>query len=163
MRYARRRDDCEAGIIAAYRAVGWAVQQNSGDGEPDLTVSKGREMLYVECKDVPKGHGHKHAHRGKHDDPDPRYRELTPRQVKWWKAWERAGGKPPVIVHDQVEALAAIGAVERPIRAGAPEAIGLTPSELRARTAEQVAAEDVLRDPAVMARNAAALQARRRA
>lgn len=32
-----------------------------------------------------------------------------------------------------------------PIRAGAPEAIGLTPRQLRAQTAEAVAIEDALR------------------
>lgn len=109
-RYARRRDACEPSIIAAVVDAGWAVQQNSDDGVPDLTVSKGREMLYIECKDVPTGHGHVRAHKGKHDDPDLRYRELTPTQVKWWRAWEAAGGKPPAIVHDAGEALAAIGA-----------------------------------------------------
>jgi hypothetical protein len=110
-RYARRRDACEPAIIAALRAAGRAVQQNSGDGEPDLTVSSPTDMLYLECKDVREGHGHVRAMKGKHDDPDPRYRELTPTQVKWWRAWEAAGGKPPVIVHDAAEALAAIGAV----------------------------------------------------
>ncbi len=44
-----------------------------------------------------------------------------------------------------------------PIRYGAPEAIGLTPRQLREQTAAAVAAEDALRDPEVMARNAAAL------
>lgn len=41
-----------------------------------------------------------------------------------------------------------------PIRAGAPEAIGLTPRQLREQTAAAVAAEDALRDPEVTARNA---------
>lgn len=47
-----------------------------------------------------------------------------------------------------------------PIRAGAPEAIGLTPRQLRARTAAEVAAEDALRDPQVTARNAARMAER---
>lgn len=49
---------------------------------------------------------------------------------------------------------------DTPIRAGAPEAIGLTRSQLRARTAEGVAAEDALRDPAVLARNAIEIKRR---
>lgn len=113
MRYARRRDDCEAAIINVLRSEGFAVQQNSGDGEPDLTVSSPTNMLYLECKDVHAEHGRKRALKGQHNDPDPRYRELTPTQVRWWRAWEADGGKPPAIVHDEAEALAAIGALAK--------------------------------------------------
>lgn len=50
--------------------------------------------------------------------------------------------------------------LDTPIRAGAPEAIGLTPRQLREQTAAAVAEEDALRDPAVLARNAIEIKRR---
>lgn len=108
-RYARRRDACEPLIVTALRRRGFAVQLNSGDGEPDLTVSSRTSMLYLECKDF---------------DPDERTRPvrrnddgelpacLTPVQVRWWRAWIEAGGRPPVIVMTVEEALAAAKTID---------------------------------------------------
>lgn len=110
MRHAARRDGNEDAIVTALQAAGATVAKLSGDGIPDLLVEYLGVLRLVEVKDVRAGHGHARPMRGKHDDPDPRYRELTPTQVKWWRAWEAAGGKPPVVVHDAAEALAAIGA-----------------------------------------------------
>ncbi|HEU4727733.1 MAG TPA: hypothetical protein VFT22_07585 [Kofleriaceae bacterium] len=52
---------------------------------------------------------------------------------------------------------------DRPIRYGAPEAIGMTPRQLRETTAAATAEEDALRDPEVTARNAEVLAARQAA
>jgi hypothetical protein len=114
---AKRRDECEVAIVLALRAAGCAVQPLNDDGVPDLLVSRGGRLELLECKDVRTGHGHVRAMRGKHDDPDPRYRELTPVQVAWWRRWEAACGRPPVIVHDVDEALAAMLS---PIATGLP-------------------------------------------
>lgn len=109
MKHAARRDGNEGEIVGALRAVGATVAKLSGDGIPDLLVEHRGVLYLVEIKDKRVGYVHTRP-RGKHDDPDPRYRELTPTQVKWWRAWETAGGKPPALVHDAAEALAAIGA-----------------------------------------------------
>lgn len=106
-RYARRRDACEPLIIMALRRSGLAVQQNSGDGEPDLTVSSPSNMVYMECKDHYGGKATRAAHRRNDDGELPAC--LTPPQVKWWRAWIAAGGRPPVIVMTVADALAAVG------------------------------------------------------
>lgn len=106
-----QRDANEPEVVTALEAVG-AVVRKLDPPMPDMLVSFRGVLTLIEVKRerVDEGRG---VHRGKHDDPDPRYRELTPAQVKWWRAWEVAGGKPPVIVHGPEEALAAIGAVRR--------------------------------------------------
>lgn len=104
-----RRDENEPEIIAALEAAG-AVVRRLDPPMPDLLISFRGTLDLLEVKFVREGHGHARPMRGKHDDPDPRYRELTPTQVKWWRAWEAAEGKPPALVHDAAEALAVIGA-----------------------------------------------------
>lgn len=112
MRHAARRDENEGEVVAALQAAGATVAKLSGDGIPDLLVEARGVLYLVEVKDKRIGYVHTRP-RGKHDDPDPRYRELTPTQVKWWRRWEAAGGRAPVIVHGPEEALAAIGATTR--------------------------------------------------
>ena len=107
MKFARRRDDNEREIIDALVAIGAAVEQLNGDGTPDLLVSWRGQLWLIEVKLVHREHGRRRAMKGKHDDSDPRYRELTPSQVRWWREWK---GKPPAIVHNVDEARAAIGA-----------------------------------------------------
>lgn len=54
-RYARRRDDCEAGIVAALRAVGATVQTLDETGCPDLLVGHAGKLYLLEAKDPDKG------------------------------------------------------------------------------------------------------------
>lgn len=116
-----RRDENEPEIVAALEAVG-AVVRRLDPPMPDLLISFRGALDLLEVKFVREGHGHARPMRGKHDDPDPRYRELTPAQVRWWRAWELAGGKPPVIVHGPDEALEAIGAT--PVGSGTRDDAG---------------------------------------
>lgn len=74
-RVPQRRDANEPEIIDAFRKLGWSVEQISKKGVPDLVVSKGARMLWVEVKG-PKG-------------------KLTPDQIAWRAQWV---GTPPVIV-----------------------------------------------------------------
>jgi hypothetical protein len=110
VRRAAKRDAVEPLIVLALERRGYAVAKVSDSGHPDLLVSRGGNVWLIECKDIHPEHGRKRALRGKHDDPDPRFRELTPAQVRWWRRWVAAGGKMPVIVHGVDEALAAVGA-----------------------------------------------------
>lgn len=104
MKYARQRDENEAEIVAALRAVGACVAKLEGIGVPDLVVSFGGTLTLVEVKCIKQGS--KRAHKGKHDNEA--HPELTPAQVAWWSRWQ---GKPVVVVHSVAEALTAIGAV----------------------------------------------------
>lgn len=104
-----QRDQNEPAVVAALEAVGAVVRQLDPP-MPDLLVSWRGVLTLLEVKRARTDEG-RGVHKGKHSDPDPRYRELTPTQVRWWRAWEAAGGRPPAIVHDAAEALAAIGAV----------------------------------------------------
>lgn len=103
MKFARQRDENEAEIVKAMRAIGAAVAKLEGTGVPDLVVSYNGVLTLVEVKCIKVGA--KRAHKGKHDDEE--HRELTPAQVTWWARWE---GKPVIVVHNIAEALAAIGA-----------------------------------------------------
>lgn len=103
MKQAARRDANEDSIVDALRARGACVAKLSGDGLPDLLVSYRGVLSLLEVKDTKEGRAR--PLKGKHDDPNPAYRDLTPAQVKWWRRWE---GKPPVIVHDADDAIAAI-------------------------------------------------------
>lgn len=124
-RYGGRRDANEREIIDALERAGAVVAQVDGPaGFPDLVVQHGGRLLLVEVKDVRTGHGHKRAMRGRHDDTDPRFRELTPAQVQWWRRWIAHGGHVPTIVHYVDEALAAIGAVT-PADNGSPGGAGV--------------------------------------
>ena len=106
MKYGRRRDANERAIIEALERVGCAVTQLEGTGVPDLAVEYHGVLRFLEVKEVKPGKTL--VHRRNHDDPD--HPELTPAQVAWWKRWVELGGRPPAIVHDIAEALAAIGA-----------------------------------------------------
>lgn len=103
MKFARRRDVNERAIIDALRAKGAAVAQLEGSGVPDLVVEYEGRLLLVEVKDI--NGTRARPIKGKHDDEDPRYRELTPAQVQWWKRWT---GIPPVIVRSVEDALRAL-------------------------------------------------------
>jgi hypothetical protein len=110
-RYGARRDKHEPEIIAALRAAGAAVQQQEPP-QPDLLVSFRGVLEQLEVKDHDRSHGAANQpHRGKGNTLDGRMAWLTPSQVKWWAAWAAAGGRPPIIVLDAIEALAAIGAL----------------------------------------------------
>lgn len=101
-----QRDKNEPEVVAALEAAG-AVVRKLDPPMPDLLVSFRGMLTLIEVKRERADEG-RGVHKGKHSDPDPRYRELTPMQVRWWRAWEAAGGKPPAIVHGPAEALAAI-------------------------------------------------------
>ena len=101
MKYAARRDDNEPAIIAALEAAGAAVQQLAAP-LPDLLVSYLGTLHLLEVKRVRDGHRRVDIGDGGN------VAGLTPGQERWWTSWR---GKPPVIVHDAGEALAAIGAI----------------------------------------------------
>lgn len=105
-RYAARRDKNERPIIEALVAAGAVVQQLEPP-VPDLLVSFANELYLVEVKDHDAGQETRAPHRGKGNTLEGAMASLTPSQVRWWTAWK---GKPPVIVHNAAEALAAIGA-----------------------------------------------------
>lgn len=109
MRHAARRDKHEPGIIAALRAAGAVVQQQQPP-QPDLLVSYRGQLEQLEVKDRDLGLATREPHRGKGNALEGRMAWLTPAQVTWWTAWLAAGGRPPIIVLDVGEALAAIGA-----------------------------------------------------
>lgn len=109
-RYAARRDKHEPGIIAALRAAGAVVQQQEPPG-PDLLTSYRGVLEQLEVKDRDLGLATREPHRGKGNKLEGRMAWLTPAQVEWWSWWIAAGGRPPIIVLDATEALAAIGAI----------------------------------------------------
>lgn len=110
-RYAARRDKHEPEIIAALCAAGAVVQQQDPP-QPDLLTSFRGVLEQLEVKDRDRSHGDTGLpHRGKGNTLDGRMAWLTPAQVEWWSWWIEAGGRPPIIVLDEAEALAAIGAV----------------------------------------------------
>jgi hypothetical protein len=110
VRHAARRDKHEPDIIAALRAAGAVVQQQQPP-QPDLLVSFRGQLEQLEVKDHDRSHGAAgQPHRGKRNALEGRMAWLTPAQVTWWGAWLAAGGRPPIIVLDVDEALAAIGA-----------------------------------------------------
>ena len=104
-RYAQSRDKNEKPIIAALLAAGCAVQQLNGAGVPDLLVSLNGVMTLLEVKN-PEATGGADVG-GKRTKGQGR---MKPAQVKWWAAWQAAGGKPPVVVTTPGEALEAVGA-----------------------------------------------------
>jgi hypothetical protein len=104
IRHAKQRDVNERAIIEALEARGASVAQIDTTGMPDLLVESRGVLYLLEVKRVKEGKTM--ALKGKHTDPDPRYRELTASQVKWWRRWR---GKAPAIVHDVAEALRAVG------------------------------------------------------
>jgi hypothetical protein len=108
---AARRDSNEPDVIAALEGMGWAVQKLDPPA-PDLLTSRGDRMMLIEIKDRDRGGMETNApHRGKGNKLEGRMAWLTPAQVEWWNWWIAAGGRPPVIVLDAAEALAAIGAI----------------------------------------------------
>jgi hypothetical protein len=109
-RYSARRDKHEPCIIAALRTAGAVVQQQEPP-QPDLLVSFRGVLEQLEVKDYDRSHGGAgQPHRGKGNKLEGRMAWLTPAQVEWWSVWLAAGGRPPIIVLDEAEALAAIGA-----------------------------------------------------
>lgn len=114
MKYARKRDACERAIIAALKALGCSVTQLDGSGVPDLLVGyrdvdgeMPQRIVLLECKDAVPG---KKAHR-RNDGP---MSELTPAQVKFWKAWT---GPAIHIVHNAEEAKDAVFPERRKVAA----------------------------------------------
>lgn len=111
IRRAARRDKHEPSIIMALEAVGAVVQQQQPP-QPDLLVSFRGVLEQLEVKDHDRSHGRANQpHRGKGNKLEGRMAWLTPAQVEWWSWWLAAGARPPIIVLDPAEALAAIGAV----------------------------------------------------
>lgn len=104
---AARRDANEGPIIEALEAAGCAVQQLDPPA-PDLLVSRAGVLYLIEVKDRAEGKATRAPFRRNHDGELPA--SLTPQQVAWWRAWLAAGGRPPIIVLDLAEALAAVGA-----------------------------------------------------
>lgn len=105
---AARRDANEPAIVAALEAVGAAVQQLDPP-LPDLLVSFRGVLLLIEVKDHNNGKETQAAKRRNHAGDVPA--SLTEQQVAWWRSWDEAGGRRPVVVLDAAEALAAIGAL----------------------------------------------------
>jgi Holliday junction resolvase len=95
-----RRDDNEQLIVAALEAAGAAVQRLETP-LPDLLVSYRDTLYLIEVKRVQDDRKRIHAGKG------GSLEGLTPGQERWWAAWK---GRRPIIVHDEAEALAAIGA-----------------------------------------------------
>ncbi len=108
-RYAARRDKHEPEVIAALRAVGAVVQQQEPP-QPDLLVSFLGQLEQLEVKDHNHGIATQAPMRGKGNKLEGRMAWLTPAQVEWWSRWLAGGGRPPIIVLDAAEALAAVGA-----------------------------------------------------
>jgi hypothetical protein len=107
-RYGARRDKHEHEIIAALRAAGAVVQQQEPP-QPDLLVSFRGVLEQLEVKDHDRSHGAAgQPHRGKGNKLRGRMAWLTAPQVQWWTAWLAAGGRPPIIVLDAAEAIAAV-------------------------------------------------------
>lgn len=104
---AARRDANEAAIVAALDAAGAAVEQLDPP-LPDLLVSYRGELYLLEVKDHDAGRETRAAKRRNHAGDVPA--SLTEQQVAWWRSWEERGGRPPTVVLDAAEALAAIGA-----------------------------------------------------
>lgn len=98
-RYALRRDDCEARIVVALRAVGASVQSLSETGCPDLLVGYRGINYLLECKDAhgKSGKGNRKTASG-----------LRASQDDWFGRWK---GAAPIVVTTPDEALGAIGAV----------------------------------------------------
>jgi hypothetical protein len=97
VKYAARRDNNEPEVIAALEGAGASVQQLAPP-LPDLLVSWRGTLHLLEVKNPAAKGG------GKYNTGDG---SLTSSQTRWWAGWR---GKPPVIVHNAGEALAAIGA-----------------------------------------------------
>lgn len=112
IRRAARRDDNEAAIVLALEAHG-AVVQRQEPPQPDLLTSYRGQLEQLEVKGLKRdARATPHPHRGKGNKLEGRMAWLTPAQVEWWSWWIAGGGRPPIIVLDAAEALAAIGAVE---------------------------------------------------
>jgi hypothetical protein len=105
---AARRDANEAVIVEALEAAGAAVQRLDPP-LPDLLVSFRGVLSLLEVKDRAEGKATRTPMRRNHAGDVPA--SLTPQQVAWWRSWEERGGRPPTVVLDAAEALAAIGAV----------------------------------------------------
>ena len=101
MKWARKRDANERGIIERLKARGCNVQQLDGSGVPDLLVQFDGELYLLEVKE--RGSKAGPAHRRNDGDL---LSELTPAQVKFWAGW---GEPKPAIVHDPEEAIYALG------------------------------------------------------
>lgn len=88
MRRMAKVDRNQAEVVEALRKAGWhvAITSSLGDGFPDLVVSKGGWMAYVEVKDGAK---------------PPSERELTEDQVKF----RRACKGPYYVVSDTLKGL----------------------------------------------------------
>lgn len=108
IRRAARRDDNEPDIIRALEAAGVVVQRQEPP-QPDLLTSFRGQLEQLEVKGL-KRDARATPHRGKGNKLEGRMAWLTPAQVEWWSWWLAAGGRPPIIVLDAAEALAAIGA-----------------------------------------------------
>lgn len=108
IRRAARRDDNEPDIIRALEAAG-AVVQRQEPPQPDLLTSWRGQLEQLEVKGKDLGVATRSPHRGKSNKLEGRMAWLTPAQVEWWSWWLAAGGRPPIIVLNEAEALAAIG------------------------------------------------------
>lgn len=96
-RWAKKRDDCERGIIQALEAAGALVIQL--DQPLDLLVGYGRAWWLLECKQ-PKG-------------------KLTPAQDEFFEAWSKHGAcGVATVVRSASEALAVIGCESRGVEIG---------------------------------------------
>ena len=100
-RYGRKRDANERRIIDALRAAGCYVQQLDGPGVPDLLVQCRGALTLVEVKEPSTLEGLAHRR-----SRAPGMSELTDAQVRFWTSW---GDPKPSIVHNENEALAAVG------------------------------------------------------
>lgn len=108
IRRAARRDDNEPSIVLALEAAGVMVQRQEPP-QPDLLTSFRGQLEQLEVKGL-KRDARATPHRGKGNKLEGRMAWLTPAQVKWWSWWLAGGGRPPIIVLDAAEALAAVGA-----------------------------------------------------
>ena len=96
-RYAKKRDDCERGIIQALEAAGALVVQL--DQPLDLLVGYGRQWWLLEVK-MPKG-------------------KLTPSQDEFFEAWSKHSECGiAAVVRSASEALAVIGCESRGVEVG---------------------------------------------
>jgi hypothetical protein len=105
---AARRDANEFEIVLALESAGAAVQRLDPP-LPDLLVSFRGVLHLLEVKD--RNHGEATWAPMRRNRAGDVPASLTPQQVAWWRSWGRSAGRPPIVVLDAAEALAAIGAV----------------------------------------------------